>query len=414
MTRKIIMISTAIMTTLLALAVLWQFQVVIIYVLISLALAAAIRPLMKRLDGRPVLFRITWIFAYVIVLGSFIFLLFLTGKSAVAEIQYLAQNLSAWNVWTLPKWLEETSFHQTLMAWLPAPNKLFKAITGDQGQLVLPATFVFLQNLGGAVTAGIVILFLSIYWSINQIHFERLWLSLLPSDQRKLARGIWRKIEPEVGAYIRGQIIESVLTGLLLGFGFWLIGSPYPTLLAVLGALVCFVPVIGSPVTVITVLLLGLMTSVPLSLFTVAYTLAVLIAMEMWVKPRLFKGIWENHVLTLILIITLANGLGIYGIIVAPILSIICQIIWSRLVSHRAVIGPADQISDLKERQARVWDKIKTMADEPLPLVTSSMKRLDDLIAKAEPVLQVNLAAESSELMSHPGQEENSGNTLAR
>ena len=37
------------MTTLLALVVLWQFRIVVVYVLISLALAAAVRPLVNRL-----------------------------------------------------------------------------------------------------------------------------------------------------------------------------------------------------------------------------------------------------------------------------------------------------------------------------------------------------------------------------
>ena len=112
------------------------------------------------------------------------------------------------------------------------PSKLFEAVTGDQGQLVLPAILGFTQGIGGVVSGVLVILFLSIYWSINQIHFERLWLSLLPSGQRKQARGIWRTIEPDLGAYIRGQVIHSLLAGLLLGLGYWVLGSPYPALLA--------------------------------------------------------------------------------------------------------------------------------------------------------------------------------------
>jgi len=84
------------------------------------------------------------------------------------------------------------------------------------------------------------------------------------------------------------------------------------------------------------------------------------------------------------------------GIIVAPVLSVVCQILWSRLVSHRAASGAAVQISDLKERQALVWDAIKAMDEPPLPLVTSSMERLTHLIEKAEPVLQAGLQAETS------------------
>ena len=51
MTKQIAIYATAAMTTLLALLILWQFRIVTIYVLISLTLAAAIRPLVQRLAG---------------------------------------------------------------------------------------------------------------------------------------------------------------------------------------------------------------------------------------------------------------------------------------------------------------------------------------------------------------------------
>ena len=48
MTKQLVWFGTAVMTTLLALVALWQFRLVVIYILISLALAAAVRPLVKR------------------------------------------------------------------------------------------------------------------------------------------------------------------------------------------------------------------------------------------------------------------------------------------------------------------------------------------------------------------------------
>lgn len=282
---------------------------------------------------------------------------------------------------------------------MPPPSTLFEAVTGSQGQLVLPALFGFTQGIGGIVSGVLVILFLSIYWMINQIHFERLWLSLLPSGQRKEARGVWRTIEPDIGAYLRGEVVQSLLAGLLLAFGFWLLGSPYPVLLALAGALVCLIPVVGVTLAVITVLLVGLLTSVQLSLFTALYALVVLTALGAWVKPRLFNHRWDNPILTVVLLIALADAFGLVGIIVAPPLSVVCQILWSRLVSRRAVSGAAAQVSDLKERQERLWATIRAMEGPSLPLVTSSMERLTQLMVKAEPILQAALPAEPSKLL---------------
>lgn len=397
MTKQLVTFGAAVMTTLLALVLLWQFRMVVVYVLISLTLAAALRPLVGRLVGRRFVVRVVWILLYLVALGSFGFLLFLTGEMAINEIQQLAHTVSVQDAWTLPVWLEGSSFQQALVTRLPLPSKLFEALAGDQGQLVLPAVLGLSQGIGGVVSGILVILFLSLYWSVSQTHFERLWLSLLPSSQRKQARGIWRTVEPDIGAYVRSQGVRSLLAGLLLGLGYWLLGSPYPALLALIGALASLIPMVGIALVVFPVLLVGLLTGVQLSLLTVIYTLVVMIGLSVWAKPRLLNRRWDNPILTVTLLIAMADAFGFVGIIVAPVLSIVCQILWSRLVSHRLVSGAADQVSDLVERQEIVWATIRAMDEPPLPLLTSSMERLTRLIAKAEPVLEAALPAEPAE-----------------
>ena len=402
MTKQLVVFATAVMTTLLALVVLWQFRIVVVYVLISLALAATVRPLLKDWSRRGFVTRLALILLYLVSLGSFGFLIFLTGKTAINEIQQLAHTVSVQDEWRLPIWLDGSSVQQVLVARLPPPSKLFEAVTGDQGQFVLPVILGFTQDIGGIVSGVFVVLFLSIYWSINQIHFERLWLSLLPSELRKNARDIWRTIEPDLGAYIRSEVVQSLLAALLLGLGYWLLGSPYTMLLALIGALAWLIPVVGAALAVILPLLMGLLTSAQLSLFTVLYTLVVLIALQVWVEPRLFKRKWQNPILTLVILLAMADAFGLLGIIVAPPLSAVCQTLWNLLVSNRLAPGPATQVSDLKERQAHLQAAIREMDELPPPLVMSSMERLTDLLEKAEPILQAALPAEPHDLFHSP------------
>ena len=387
MTKQLAGYGIAIMTTLLALVVLWQFRIVLIYVLISLALAAVLRPMVKRLVGQSLVGRIAWILLYLAALAGFCLLLFLTANAAIQEIQLFVRTVSVRDAWVLPVWLQGSSFQVALLARLPPPSILVEAVSGDQGQLVLPALLGFMQNIGVLLTGIFVILFLSIYWGINQIHFERLWLSLLPSSQRKQARDIWRIVETDTGAYIRSQLILSLLAGLLLGIGFWVLGSPYPALLALAGALASLVPVVGAVLFVIPPLLVGLLTSVQLSLVTVLYAFVVLVILGAWVRPRLFDRRWNNPILTVVLLIALADVFGLIGIIVAPPLSVAIQILWKHLVSHRVAAGASAQISDLKERLAQLQETVSTMEESQLPLLTSSMQRISSLILEAEPVL---------------------------
>jgi predicted PurR-regulated permease PerM len=400
MTKRLVVIGTAIMTTLLALVALWQFRIVVIYVLISLVLAATIRPIAKSETRRSLATRLFLILLYVVSIVIFGLLIFLVGRLLIGDLQQLAQKIALQSAWVLPPWLEGGFFQQALDRWLPTPDKLFNAIT-SQRQLMLSAVLGFTQGIGGFVSGFVVILFLSIYWSINQNHFERLWLSLLPSEQRTPARDIWRTLEHDLGGYTRSEIIQSLLAVFLLGLGYWMLGSPYPVLLAVVGAIAWLVPVVGAILAVILPLLLGLLTGADLSLLTVLYTFIVLITLQVWVEPRLFRRKWDNPVLTLVIVLAMANAFGLLGIILAPPLSVVCQILWNLLVSNRLTRATVVQVSDLKERQARLRLVIEEMEGPPPPLVLSSMERLTGLLEKAEPVLQTAPSPELPNLF-HP------------
>src|SRR5690349_16065420 len=269
MNKQIVIIATAIMTTLLALVALWQFRIVVLYVLISLVLAATFRPMSKSETRQNLGTRLVLVLQYIVGIAAAGILLFIIGRYLVGDLQELAQKLPTENVWPVPAWLQGGAFPQLLQKWVPTPNKLLEAITTRQ--FVFPTILGITQSIGSVLSRIIVIVFLSIYWSINQNHFERLWLSLLPAEMRKRARYVWRTIEHDVGAYTRSELIQSLLAVILLGVGYRLLGSPYPTLLAVTGAIAWLVPVVGAVLAIIFPLLLGLLSSVQLSVMTVLY-----------------------------------------------------------------------------------------------------------------------------------------------
>jgi predicted PurR-regulated permease PerM len=387
MTKRLLIIATAVMTTLLALLALWQFRIVVVFVLISLALAATLRPISRGETRSSFGTRLLLSFQYVVALFVVIMLIFIIGKFLVEDFQQLTEVLALQNTWVVPAWLKGGWFEQTLIQWLPTPDKLFLAFLG-QRQLVLDAVLGITQGLGGFISAFLVIFFLSVYWGINQNHFERLWLSLLPSQHRRHARYIWRTVDYEIGAYTRSEIIQSVLAVILLGVGYWLLGSPYPTLLAVTGAIAWLVPVIGAILAIVLPFMLGLLTSTQLSMGTVFYTLLVLIALQVWVEPRLFKLKWDNPVLTFVILLAMEDAVGLVGIIIAPYVLAIFHILWRMLLSERLASGTATRILDLREQHERLQAVIdREMQGPPPPLVVSSMERLKELIDKAEPIL---------------------------
>jgi hypothetical protein len=99
----------------------------------------------------------------------------------------------------------------------------------------------------------------------------------------------------------------------------------------------------------------------------------------------------------------MADAFGLPGLIIAPPISVICQILWNLLVINRTTSEITVQVSDLKERQVRLEAAIHEMEEAPPPLVVSSMQRLHDLLEKAEPILQANGSAEPPKPF-HPSQ----------
>ena len=106
----------------------------------------------------------------------------------------------------------------------------------------------------------------------------------------------------------------------------------------------------------------------------------------LWLKPRLFTRAENNPFLTVAILIVLAQAFGLPGIIVAPPLSTVCQILWTHLISQQASLGAAAQVSDLKDRLDKVREAIAAMDEPPQALVASAVQRLSELIDKSEPV----------------------------
>jgi putative permease len=404
MIKQLVIIGVAVMSTLLMAVVLWDFRVAVVYVFLSLALAATIRPLVTNWQSHRPGTRVILALIYAVAIATFMFLVFLVGKYVSGDLQQLAATFSMKDAWSLPAWLGSSSFQPTLLTWLPTPNKIFEALTGEESQLVLPAVLSFTEGIGGFITGLVLVLILSVYWSSNQVNFERLWLSLLPSEQRRLARDIWRTIELELGAYLRSEFIQSILAAMILSIGYWILGCPYPVMLGVVGALAWFIPVVGAALAMVLPLLVGLMTSLQLGILAALFTLIVLIALQLWVEPRLFQRHWDNPILTLVLILVMADVFGLVGVIIAPPLSGILRILWNSLVRDRLIFAPSVQVSDLKQRHAHLWNTIEELKEEPPLLVINSMQRLAALLEKAEPVLPELEPAGDSSKPFHPSQ----------
>lgn len=102
MTKQIAIIGAAILTTLLGIVVIWQLRIVITSLMVSLMIAATLRPLVARLIGKRLIIRLLLIVLYIAVFALCGYLIFLAGEKAINEMQWFVYSLSEQDGWTLP------------------------------------------------------------------------------------------------------------------------------------------------------------------------------------------------------------------------------------------------------------------------------------------------------------------------
>ncbi len=387
--KRIIWYTIIVLLTLGGLVLLWQFRGAVVLFFLSLATAAVFRPGIEWLHSRGVPRIVAILITYILGLGTVIGLLAAFSGPVLAELQQLTNDFTSAYTRFLTAAPQGSQFERELASQLPPLENLLKGIAGNQGAALAGTLLGFASNLLDGLSQFIIVIVLSIYWSADEVHFERLWLSLLPGAQRTRARAIWRETEKGVGAYIRSELIQSILAALLLWLAYRLIGLPYPTLLALLGALVWLIPWMGALMAVIVPFLLGMMISVPLGIAAAAVTLLILGVMEGVVEPRFFNRKRYSSLFIILMIIALSDVYGLVGLLIAPPLAAAIQIFFSHILaqpSTEAAVDPATQLTNLRAELSRVEQM--GPPEEDAPRVESLMERLRGLINRTEEAIK--------------------------
>jgi len=305
--RRLAWFTSIILGTLAVLFLLWEFRSAVWIFLFSLAAAATFRPPIKQLTKRGLSLSMALLLVYgavVLVVGG---LLIVVSFNLLTELQDLANRFAIGYQHIEVVWPEGTPLQQAVASRLPTSDTLYDSIMGDNGLSTLPSVLEITSNLAENLTYLVIVLFLGIYWTVDQVRFERLLLSLIPIENRAPAREMWRQIETNVGSYLRSELIQSLLAGLLLGLGYWLIGLQYPTLLALIGAVVWLIPIMGVLLALIPVIIVGIISGLWVGLIAGGYTLLVFWLLEYIIEPRFYDRRRFSSLL-LLLVMLAAHG----------------------------------------------------------------------------------------------------------
>ncbi len=211
-----------------------------------------------------------------------------------------------------------------VMQWLEGigiPESALQDALGDLGSslagLGATAASGVIAALTGIATGGLVF-FLTL---IVSFHLVLDWDRALARFEKSLP-GVWgaelrqavRAIEVTFTGFLRGQLAESALFGLVIAIVMWIAGLDYVIVVAIFSGLVLAVPFVGPIVGVLIPVLVALLTS-PITALWVGVPLFVLqLVLENVVKPRIIGGAVGIHPLVVIASVLVgATAAGFWG-----------------------------------------------------------------------------------------------------
>ncbi len=163
-------------------------------------------------------------------------------------------------------------------------------------------------------------------------------IALLFRHREERARRSIIKIEEKLGAWLQGQLILSVLIGVVSYIGLTILNIPYALPLALVAGVMEVIPVIGPIISALPAIFIAL---------TITPVLAVIVAVMYLVIQQL-----ENHLIVpqvmkravglnpLIVILAIAIGsrlLGISGALLAVPLAVVFQILATEIIEGRKI-----------------------------------------------------------------------------
>jgi predicted PurR-regulated permease PerM len=169
-----------------------------------------------------------------------------------------------------------------------------------------------------AVAGTVIVIVLLAYFLADMPRIRRTIYRLVPNSRRPRAILIGDEIFGKIGSYVLGNLVTSLIAGVVTFLWLILFGVPYPVLLAIAVMLLDLIPTVGTIIAGITVSLVALTVSWPVAIATAAFYVVYQLIENYLIVPRVMNRMVDvPGILTVISILVGGTLLGIIGALVA-------------------------------------------------------------------------------------------------
>lgn len=320
MTRRIDISYRTIIFIAVFLFLLWVlFKIVDILLLFFVAFIfmSALSPLVEKLTKFKIPRVIAVLFVFLLVLGSIIGLFTIGLTPLVTQTSNLTQKL----IDVSDSLLNAHIIDQTVIK---------QELSGLSGQLVNVTVDIF-QNFIALISTMVI----TIYMMLDRKKIEDYGTSFFGSKQDE-AQQLLRRIEDKLGAWLRGQIILSLVIGISVYVGLTALGIEYALPLGIVAGLLEVVPVIGPIVSAIPAVLIALTVSPIFAGVIAGFYLLIQQLEGHFIVPQVMKrAVGLNPLLVILAISVGGRLLGIGGALLAVPIAVVLQLILQEIIRIR-------------------------------------------------------------------------------
>ncbi len=234
--------------------------------------------------------------------------------------------------------LERTELGREVVENVPDPAALLPDSAGavQRATGAVTRTFAVLANM-------LIVLFLGIVLALTPKVYTENALRLVPQKRRARARELFADLDHTLRWWLLGRLISLSAIGLLTWIGLTVLDVPLAFVLALIAALLSFVPNIGPVVSAVPAVLLGLVQSPERALMIAGLYLAVQ-AIESWLLDPIIdrKTIYLPPALTVLAQLAMAVLAGLPGVALATPLAAVAAVTTRRLYVE-GVLGDREE-----------------------------------------------------------------------
>lgn len=293
---------------------LYQVRQVILLFYISVIFMAALNPLVDKLEKVRIPRVVSIIFFYLLILGIVSGSVVMLVPAMVSQMTLLLKDL--------PYYLDKIGFFQKINL-----NDYGNELVKIPGNIFKIASSAFSN-----IIALFAIFVMTFYLLIERRNLkEHLEILFVDGREEKAERFI-KKLETQLGGWVRGEIILMIIVGILCYIGLRLLDVEFALPLALIAGILEIIPNFGPTVSAIPAVIVGLATSPILGLAVAALYFLVQQLENNIIVPKVMQHVVGlNPVITLIALLMGAKLGGILGAVLSLPALLTLQVVFQEL-----------------------------------------------------------------------------------